>query len=75
MRTHMKKLITLMLGMTIVLGTTALFAGSAEDTSTSGTKKEPLNSREKKASKTHKTKTKKTRAATPAAEPEHKAQQ
>jgi hypothetical protein len=49
----MKKLITLMLGMTIVLGSTALFAETAEKDK----------DKDKKVSKTHKTKTKKTKAA------------
>ena len=46
----MRKIMTLMLGLSLVLGSNALFAKGAKDT----TKKE------KKAKKTHKTKTKKT---------------
>jgi hypothetical protein len=52
----MKKLTTLMLGLAIVLGSTALFADDAAATTATKTKKT-------KATKTKATKTKKTKAA------------
>ena len=60
-RRTMKKLITLMLGMTIVLGSTALFADQAPPSEADRESARPRDKTRK--TKTKSTKTKKTKAA------------